>query len=774
MGTIAFGTKAETLERVSSHVTSAAVLPLCYFTVAQWRAEADGIAKGIGAYPWAARPLIVRSSCRAEDQLTSSLAGHFVSIPHVALASGFHGAVSEVIASFKGGGGDDQVLVQPMLEEVAASGVAFSRDPNTRAPYVVINYESRGDTAAVTSGRGEDLKTYVHWKRAPLPADARMAAVVTLVRELEALFGHESLDVEFAFGRDGALYLLQVRPLVVQGEGMPVDEHHRHLAIVAERVGVGMRPDPFIHGRRTVYGVMPDWNPAEIVGVRPRPLALALYRDLVTDAIWAYQRNNYGYKNLRSCPLLVHFHGLPYIDVRVSFNSFVPADIDDALADRLVNYYIDRLLAAPHLHDKVEFEIIFSCYTPVLPKAILVLKEHGFRDEDLDTLKASLRRLTNNIIHHQRGLWRGDLEKLEVLERRRDRLMNSDADTITRIYWLLEDCKRYGSLPFAGLARAGFIAVQLLRSLVEIGVLSPAEYQAFMSSLNSVSSQMGRDRVGLDKATFLARYGHLRPGTYDILSPRYDEAPDLYFDWSSTHHPKEERADTFALSLDQMREISRLLGEHGLENDIVAFFDFLKAGIEGREYSKFVFTRNLSDAISLFRSYGERFGFTADDLSYADIGVVRELYLSGADPRQLIAASIEQGRARYAVTQSIILPPVISSPEDVWSFHVPASEPNFITLKTATGPVVGHEQRDDLAGAIVLIPNADPGFDWLFSYPIAGLVTAYGGANSHMAIRAGELGLPAVIGAGELYYAQWAKAELLSVDCANRRVTVVR
>ena len=33
-------------------------------------------------------------------------------------------------------------------------------------------------------------------------------------------------------------------------------------------------------------------------------------------------------------------------------------------------------------------------------------------------------------------------------------------DLIEKVYWLLEDAKRYGTLPFAGLARAGFIAVQ--------------------------------------------------------------------------------------------------------------------------------------------------------------------------------------------------------------------------------------------------------------------------------------------------------------------------
>ena len=54
-----------------------------------------------------------------------------------------------------------------------------------------------------------------------------------------------------------------------------------------------------------MYGLMPDWNPAEIIGCKPKPLSLSLYRELITNSIWAYQRNNYGYKNLRSFPLLI-------------------------------------------------------------------------------------------------------------------------------------------------------------------------------------------------------------------------------------------------------------------------------------------------------------------------------------------------------------------------------------------------------------------------------------------------------------------------------------
>ena len=53
---------------------------------------------------------------------------------------------------------------------------------------------------------------------------------------------------------------------------------------------------------------------------------------------------------------------------------------------------------------------------------------------------------------------------------------------------------------------------------------------------------------------------------------------------------------------------------------------------------------------------------------------------------------------------------------------------------------------------IVCIENADPGYNFLFSKNIKGLITKYGGQNSHMAIRCAELNLPALIGVGEKVY----------------------
>lgn len=767
----AFSTKAGTLAALRGRLRSATVLPLVAFTLADWARERPNcLARApaeLGVGPW-----ILRSSCHREDAATGSNAGAFLSLADVD-AAGLEAGIEQVIAAYNPPDPADEVLIQPMLTGVCRAGVVFSHDPNTCAPYRVVNWSEGADTALVTGGRGGRV-----WQQAagsPIKPPSALQPILALVDELLTLFDGRPLDAEFALTiePDGErLWLLQVRPLVLTCVPEPPEVQQARLQRIRDKVARGMLPHPFLIGRRTVYGVMPDWNPAEIIGVRPKPLALSLYRELVTDAIWAYQRNNYGYRNLRSFPLMPHFFGLPYIDVRLSFNSFIPADLDEGLAGRLVDFYIDRLLAEPTLHDKIEFEIVFSCYTLDLPERLARLAEAGFSAAERDSLADSLRRLTNRIVHPQDGLWRSDAGRLGKLEARRAELLASGAEPLERIYWLLEDTKRYGTLPFAGLARAGFIAVQLLKSLVAVGVFSSADYESFLGSVSTVSGQLARDRANLDRATFLARYGHLRPGTYDILSARYDEAPELYFDWSQ-RPPTPEPVKPCALTLPQMRAIAGLLKAHGLEPDPVGLFDFMQAGIELREQAKFQFTRNLSDALALIGEFGRQWGFAREDLAYCDVWVFQELYIGAADARDLLVRSIEQGRARYAETQRVALPPLIAGPEDVWGFEWPETAPNFITQQQVTAPVAACTPGAALTGTIVCIPNADPGFDWLFSQRIAGLITAWGGANSHMAIRAGELGLPAVIGAGERLYQRWSQAERLHLDCAGRRVEVL-
>lgn len=769
-----FESKAGTLAFLRTRLKSARILPLHRITLGEYRAGSEGALasalRGLGNR----RPLIVRSSARGEDGKTGSQAGKYESVLGVTGLSALRVAVETVIASYVDANRAHEILIQPMLEKVSASGVAFSADPNTGSPYSVINLTEGADTTSVTGGKSKDHHTILCSRFAESIPDSRVRAVMDLVSEVEMLTGAEQVDIEFAFDAEDNLYLFQARPLVIRNRPLLAAEVHREvLAHIGTQIEAKCRPHPFLRGRRTLFGVMPDWNPAEMIGIRPRPLALSLYRELITDVIWSYQRHNYGYRNLRSFPLLHDFYGLPYIDVRVSFNSFIPSDVPDDVAEKLANYYINALAERPALHDKVEFEIIFSCYTLDLPERMKRLDQAGFNAAEISAISESLRRLTNAVVSNDRGLWKQDSAKLEALDERYDIIRREIGDPVARIYWLIEDAKRYGTLPFAGLARAAFIAVQTLKSLVAVGALTEADYCKFFCSLDTVSGQISRDFASLNREDFLSRYGHLRPGTYDIRSPRYDREPDFYFDWAGVRDSNMEMHSSFALTLPQMNAINRLLDEHGLKNDVVALFNFLKAAIEGREKAKFLFTRNLSDALECLAELGASYGFTREDLSYADIRSLLRLGITCDNPANVLERAIADGQKRYEFTRAITLPSLIIAPSDVWYSTSTAAEPNFVTQLEIRAPVVRDKDREALKGSIVMIPNADPGYDWLFSRGIGALVTAYGGINSHMAIRAGELGIPAVIGAGETLFTTWSQARLLHIDCANRHVEIL-
>lgn len=783
---LTLSTKADTLIQLQGKLNNAIVLPAMKFTLSEWRDDTEKCWNEVNDC-FSGEMLIIRSSCLDEDRSDKSNAGKYLSIPNVVSRESFFDAVERVFESYTYEGRkenpEDQILVQPMLENVSICGVAFTMDPNNGGHYDVINYDNTGSTDNITSGAGETDRLFYHYKYADdiensEDRDNNFNALILTLRELESLFGKNNLDVEFAFDKNGKLYILQVRELCIGGvDNILKETQSLSLKGIYEKVEAEQQKKPFLCGERAIYSVMTDWNPAEMIGVYPRSLALSLYREIITDSVWAYQRDNYGYRNLRSFPLLVEFAGIPYIDVRVSFNSFVPALLDEDLSEKLVNYYLDRLSKHPEEHDKAEFNIVFSCYTFDLPERIKVLKDNGFTDEEIESILDALRNVTNQIIDHENGLWRKDYGKIEKLKTRYDEIVNSEMPALDKVYWLLEDCKRYGTLPFAGLARAAFVAVQILKSMVSVGILTEEDYDRFMNGVDSVSSQMNRDFRNLKKPEFLKKYGHLRPGTYDITSPRYDVAPDMYFDWDKEIEETAEDAEEFRLSMEQMHLLREKLRECGLNNDILELLDFIKKVIEGREYGKFIFTRNLSKALELIAEIGEKYGLNRDDLSYMDIHSIYKLYSSSSDPGTEIPVAIKRGREAYKVKSSLRLPPVIVSSRDVLSFHYPDAEPNYITSGRVVGEVISISSVNEdevLEGKILLIPGADPGYDWIFSRGIRGFVTKYGGANSHMAIRAGELGIPAVIGVGEKLFQKCLDAEAIEIDSSAKKITIIK
>ncbi|MBR3624113.1 MAG: hypothetical protein IKN43_12295 [Selenomonadaceae bacterium] len=340
-----FGTKAETLEFLynTKEDFGAKVLPLLYFTLREFRKNPKTVWQRVSE-KFQAKKIIVRSSAKNEDKDGQSQAGKFESEICALSKDAFFAAAKKVLASYDDEAEDNQFLVQPLLEHPNAEGVVFTLEPNGGANYYKVHFDLGGTTSGITSGAAVEDKLFYCFKNSVSNVkDTMLKKVIESAARLEKIFCTDRLDIEFAY-KDNAVYILQVRPLYVNGR---VDEKlsAKCVDLIKSKIRESMTRRVFLYGEKTLYSNMTDWNPVEMIGTKPKQLALSLYKELITDAIWAYQRDNYGSMGLRSFPLLIDFCGMPYIDARVSFNSFIPRDLPPDIAEKLVNYYLERLAA---------------------------------------------------------------------------------------------------------------------------------------------------------------------------------------------------------------------------------------------------------------------------------------------------------------------------------------------------------------------------------------------------------------------------------------------
>lgn len=769
---IKLSSKARTLQDLKEVISEAEVLPILCFNAKKYNSQKEDILNQ--CIKQFSTNIIVRSSSLNEDNINSSNAGGFDSVLDISLnKKKIDKAIIQVINSYKNLSNKDEVFIQPMLSDVTMNGVVFTADIDTLAPYYIVNYDTSGSTSNVTAGATNNLKTFISYKKNLNIKNEKLNLLLKVSKKCEEIFNNKFLDIEFAFSNN-KLYILQVRAIAINNKTNLYDMNlNSSLLKLYKKVQKLNIKHPKLLGEKTIFGMMPDWNPAEIIGTKPKSLALSLYKELITDKIWAYQRDNYGYRNLRSFPLLVSFLGVPFIDVRISFNSFIPKKLHENIASKLVDFYIKELSDNTNYHDKIEFEIVYSCYFFGISKKLKKLQTNGFNKNEIKRLEFSLLEITNKIINTKDGLYKKDILKIEKLKSNYDAVVDSSLSIIDKIYWLNEDCKRYGTLPFAGVARAAFIAVQFLNSMVEENVITTNEYDNFLNSLNTVSKQLNKDRTLLSKEEFLNIYGHLRPGTYDITSKRYDEDYENYFS-KETNESKHEK---FVFSDAKKEHIQQLLDENGINSFVEDFLLFLKEAIEGREYLKFVFTKHLSKILLYIEELGKKHHISRDDLAYLDIQTILSLYstLDHRDAKDILREDIEKNKEFFLYTKAIKLPSILVSEDDLYRFYLEKDEANFVTQKSAQASVISTKDilQQDLKDKIVCIKSADPGYDYLFTKGIVGLITCYGGANSHMAIRCAEIGIPAVIGCGESSFSLYEKANILTIDALNKQVKIL-
>ena len=349
---------------------------------------------------------------------------------------------------------------------------------------------------------------------------------------------------------------------------------------------------------------------------------------------------------------------------------------------------------------------------------------------------------------------------------------NSHKTQIKLIKKLLDECKNFGTIYFSSMARMAFIASILLKSLEKKGEISSKFVKIFMNSIKTPLSEFQYDLNKLElnkrsKKLFLEKYGHLRPGTYDITALPYKKQFSLL-----TNNEK-------SIDSNSIKEISKNYTEKinllPLKIDNKTFLNFIKDAIVQREKLKFEFTKNLSETLELITKLGKSFDFEREDMANLDIKVILSgISKSKKENKNNWKNKIEKEKHRKEMNDKLVLPSLIFSEKnfDVINYHI--SKPNFITTTEISSEIIKLNKNEQIIpninGKIILIENADPGYDWIFTKKPKGLITKYGGVASHMAIRCAEINLPAAIGCGEILFEQLLNSKKILLDCKNEQI----
>ena len=778
------GSKAETLHRLESSLSLACIPRSFFFTVSEWENDSESIFSLIINFfknSFLSSQLIVRSSSHNEDTAITSSAGKYTSVANVTLDN-LKNAIAEVIDSYGSQRSpSDQVLVQEMVADVASSGVIFTRTLSRRAPWITINYTEHSDTSLITSGVESNHKTqYIHRSMLDASDDPTLNQLLQVINEIEHLTCSDQLDIEYAINQIGQVFLLQVRPLSTTAVTQEFPDHvysHALSILDSQWETLLANTHSLLRNSHPYYSVMTDWNPAEIIGINPGRLASSLYSYLICDTVWADARQSVGYADLRPYPLIHNFAAKPYVDVRASLASFIPANISPSAHSRLLNHFLAKLHQNPALHDKVEFNIIPTCVTLRWDSVVKELANVLSPDE-LEQYRKGLCTVTENIICS----FESDVEIYLQLESKLSSLSDSNVSSF-HIKELIHLLRKYGTLPFAKVARAAFVSASLLREAVLQDLLSSIDYNQLVSSVSTVSHSISSDiqqysQGSLDLSTLIDRYGHLRPGTYDISSPRYDSDPAFFFRCAPSDNPNEEPSITPDASI--LTPLVESLSLHGLKLHPEELLDFFVNSTKSREESKFIFTKALSRLLELIYSWlNTSFSFTREECSSVDINFLLSLFEGPTNlpsVRDQLHQHILSNRQLTEVSSDIPMPAIFNSPSPYKCFLQEEPIPNYFGTSTVTSRCVHVSESiyqidtSLLPGAIICIKNADPGFDWIFSHNIAGLITEYGGANSHMSIRATEYKIPAAIGVGSRLYNLALKSSKISLNPQQRQL----
>ena len=787
-----FKNKAQNLEFINSYnIDNVEVPKFIFFDVKDWNKNKKKLIEKINKK--LIKKICIRSSYYKEDSSKSSLAGKFDSFIDIENNKKYIvDSIENLINQYRAFDPKKKFflknyfIVQNYIKSSICSGVITNYSLSDGAPYYSINYNDLSNsTLSVTAGDKDSFRV-LHVSRDSIEniRSLKFKRIIDAVKKIEKIYNYKPVDIEFAVGKNFKVYILQIRPISTVFKWKLINKNKfQSLLNENENKYQKIKKRNIEYGKKAVFGLMPDWNPAEIIGFQPNLFSYSLYQFLVTNEIWATARNQMGYKKLKKPKLMYSFSGKPFVDLRMSFNSLLPKKLNNRLEKKITKFWIDEIIKKPYCHDKIEFEITDNCFYFGLKEKIS--KKYDFLNKkEKKIFFDALKILTNNTLRDYKKNFLQMNKNIINLEKFRVRAIkkyvqkkNNEIKFSKKIF---QECKTQGLIPFAKQARNAFIAKKILISLVDIKVLSRKSYFNILSKLKTISHNYILDQKKLENnriksKEFIKKYFHLRPNSYDITNKRYNEKISineisdnqinilLNFDIKKIGN---------LISIKEYKRINELLKKNGIETDTNNLLNFCINSLKLRENYKFMFTRTLSDGIQLLRLFSKK-----NNISHA-IGNVSINTIYQAKNKKGILLIKKKSINNLKINEynsSVKLPYLIVSNNDFFVSSILLSKPNFISDKNITAEIIildGKSKNINLKQKIAVIENADPGFDWIFSKGIKGLITKFGGVNSHMSIRCEELNMAAIIGFGEDNFRKLKNKSTIDIDCKLQKINI--
>lgn len=624
------------------------------------------------------------------------------------------------------------VIVQEMIE-ADMSGVIFSHDLAKPDGYYAVSVSSGvGETIVGGAANGKLIRIARRVKHANIK-DEWLRKLIVAMKAIERRFRSSSLDVEFAI-QAGVLYILQCRPITTaqaemdkSSEKLLIERIKSANALIASRFG------------DDVLGDMIDINPVELLGIAPTPLDISIFKYLFADKIVERVRRDMGYDPLDIGVLRV-VEGKPYVSMRAAAFSFRPCKISEEIYEQMVRVYRNMLVDNPALQSRVEFDVFAMSCGEKLKRVMRDAKLNGNEKSIVREAFLRISEVFSQVSTTQAENFNAFADDYE---------QHTAAMSNATLGDILEHVAR-GTEMFARVARLAFYwksRFEELHPREDINLLMGGHIRSVNERLQSdlVACRNGK----ITRKEVVARYGHLRPGQFSVFGESYADDPNAYL-FAQMERVEVARPQRQAHAFEEATEFRH----------IVAF-------MEARERMKFLFSQSLHlFATKLKRQLAQR------EISECDASRV-----SWDKLRVCLNDSTPLNASRANHEPPVLLPDVIIpglTNLEVITFS--EAMPSYITTSVVKARVCVIERlgvKADVKGALVLLPNADPGYDFLFHSGAVGIITKVGGPASHMCIRSIELQMPACIGCGENVYQKLATAHSAVLDCGTRQIIVL-